>query len=134
MKLIYEASNIIEAHLILNLLEQAELVARIDGEYLQGGIGELQAIGGIRVMVQESDFSQAQDIVRQWDAGSIQANSPEKTNNINKKPANPYGVVALVMAVNAVVFLAIGASGSDSTFLFIAAGFFCASIVLGIMS
>jgi len=128
MKLIYEASNIIEAHLILNLLEQAKLVARIDGEYLQGGIGELQAIGGMRVMVQESDFSQAQDIIQQWDAGS------PKEDSINKKPANPYGVVALLMAVNAVVFLAIGASGSDSTFLFIAAGFFCASIVLGIMS
>jgi hypothetical protein len=62
MKLIYQASNTIEAHMILNLLEQAELRARIDGDYLQGGIGELQAVGGIRVMVAENDYADAHEI------------------------------------------------------------------------
>ena len=53
MKLLYEAANTVEAHMILNLLEQSSLSARIDGEYLQGGVGELQAIGIVRVMVDE---------------------------------------------------------------------------------
>jgi hypothetical protein len=48
--------------MIVNLLEQAELRARVDGDYLQGGIGELQAVGGIRVMVAENDYADAQEI------------------------------------------------------------------------
>lgn len=67
MKLLYEAANSIEAHMILNLLEQANLSARIDGEYLQGGIGELPAMGVVRVMVEEGDFVEAKSIVQQWD-------------------------------------------------------------------
>jgi len=68
MKLLYEASNTVEAHMILNLLEQSGLTARIDGEFLQGGIGDLQVIGIVRVMVEESDYQQAKLIIQEWDA------------------------------------------------------------------
>ncbi|MFT6350374.1 MAG: hypothetical protein ACJAYB_003422 [Psychromonas sp.] len=68
MKLLYEAQNTVEAHMILNLLEQSDLSARIDGEYLQGGIGELQAIGIVRVMVEEKDYLEAKRIIQEWDA------------------------------------------------------------------
>jgi hypothetical protein len=59
MKLIYEASNTIEGHMILNLLEQAGLSGRVDGDYLQGGMGDLQTIGVIRVMVEDIDYDKA---------------------------------------------------------------------------
>jgi len=68
MKLLYEASNAVEAHMILNLLEQSGLSARIDGEFLQGGIGDLQVTGLVRVMVDENDYQQAKLIVQEWDA------------------------------------------------------------------
>ena len=68
MKLLYEASNTVEAHMILNLLENSGLSARIDGEYLQGGVGELQAIGIVRVMIDEADYQDAQLIIQEWDA------------------------------------------------------------------
>lgn len=67
MKLLYEAQNNIEAHMILNLLEQAGLNARIDGEYLQGGAGELQASGTARIMINEDLYSEAKIIIEQWD-------------------------------------------------------------------
>lgn len=67
MKLLYNASNSIEGHMILNLLEQEGLRARIDGEYLQGGVGELQAIGLVRVLVEEDDYETAKKIVDRWD-------------------------------------------------------------------
>lgn len=35
MKVVYQASNAVEAHMILHLLEQQGLAGRIDGEYLQ---------------------------------------------------------------------------------------------------
>lgn len=68
MRLLYQAANTVEAHMIVNLLEQEGLAARIDGEYLQGGIGDLPAFGLIRVMAAEEDFERAQQIVAQWDA------------------------------------------------------------------
>lgn len=54
--------------MILNLLEQTGVSARIDGEYLQGGVGELQAIGLVRVMIEESDYPEAKQIIQEWDA------------------------------------------------------------------
>lgn len=54
--------------MILNLLEQAGLSGRVDGEYLQGGVGELQAVGLVRVMVEERDYAEAKRIVQAWDA------------------------------------------------------------------
>ncbi|MES2015926.1 MAG: DUF2007 domain-containing protein [Pseudomonadota bacterium] len=79
MKLLYQAAHSVEAHMIVNLLEQQGVAARIDGEYLQGGIGDLPAFGLVRVMVAEDDFAQAQAIVTQWDAqqpASMEAPAP----------------------------------------------------------
>ncbi len=67
MKLVYEAPNIVEAQIVKDLLIQAGLNARVDGEYLQGGIGELPAVSMVRVLVADSDFTEAQDVIRDWD-------------------------------------------------------------------
>lgn len=68
MKCIFEASSGLEAHMISNLLQQAGIVARIDGEYLQGGIGELQAMGFVRVLVDDADYIHAQQVIKSWDS------------------------------------------------------------------
>lgn len=65
MKLLYEASNSLEAHMILNLLEQERLTARLDGEHLQGGLGELPAVT-IRVMIEEAHFEAGKKIIDEW--------------------------------------------------------------------
>ena len=85
MRLLYDASNGIEAHLILNLLEQSGLSARIDGEYLQGGMGDIQAMGIVRVMVEETDYTEAMTIIDAWDVKSPESDtdgaSANKLNN-----------------------------------------------------
>ncbi len=86
MKLLYEASNTIEAHMILNLLKQAGLSARIDGEYLQGGVGELPAIGLIRVMVDEADYTEARSIIQKWDSSQ-----PTDTPNTTARKKGSFG-------------------------------------------
>jgi hypothetical protein len=53
MRRVFEASSGLDAHMILNLLQQQGITGRIEGEYLQGGIGELQAMGFVRVLVSE---------------------------------------------------------------------------------
>ena len=73
MKCIFEASSGLEAHMISNLLQQAGIVARIDGEYLQGGVGELQAMGFVRVLVNDNDYKNAQEIIKSWDANQADA-------------------------------------------------------------
>jgi len=68
MKSVYEASTALDAHMILNLLEQEGIRGRVDGEYLPGGVGELQAINLVRVMVDETDYEPARRIIREWEA------------------------------------------------------------------
>jgi len=71
MKTVYEASSGLEAHMILNLLQQRGIDCRIEGEYLQGGVGELQAMNFVRVLVDESDYDKAMTVIEEWDATQI---------------------------------------------------------------
>lgn len=71
MMVVYNASNSIEAYLIKNLLEQQEITAYIFGDYLQGGVGEIPAIGLVTVNVSNSDYTNAKAIVDEWDASVI---------------------------------------------------------------
>lgn len=97
MKLLYEAPNTVEANMILHLLEQAGLTARIDGEYLQGGIGEIQAIGVVRVMVEENDYAEAQKIITKWD--EKQPEQELTTQAIKKKHSFSTAIIGFVSGV-----------------------------------
>jgi hypothetical protein len=79
MKSVYEASSTLDAHMILNLLEQEGIQGRVDGEYLPGGIGELQAINLVRVMVDEADYEKAAQVIRDWEA--IEVDKEERTKD-----------------------------------------------------
>ncbi len=68
MKCVYEASTGLDAHMVLNLLEQRNISGRIDGEYLQGGIGELSTMGFVRVLVADEDYAEAVQIISEWEA------------------------------------------------------------------
>src|SRR3954468_13937004 len=86
MKTLYQASNAIEAHMIADLLEQQRISARVDGEYLQGALGELPAAGLVKVMVAEEDYAAARAIVDRWDT---------------EQPAQPLTAVPARAAVSA---------------------------------
>ena len=64
---VFEASSGLDAHMILNLLQQQGISGRIEGEYLQGGIGELQAMGFVRVVVSEEDHAAAKKVISEWE-------------------------------------------------------------------
>ena len=68
MKSVYDASNNIEAHLVMHQLQQAGIDATIQGEYLQGGVGDLPAAGNVRVMVPANDFEEARSVIADWEA------------------------------------------------------------------
>jgi hypothetical protein len=66
LKILFDANDSIEAHLLLGLLKQAGIVGTVSGEFLQGAMGELPALGLVKVHVNESDFSTAQEVVANW--------------------------------------------------------------------
>jgi len=65
---VFETSTGLDAHMILNLLQQYGISGRIEGEYLQGGVGELQAMGFVRVLVSEDDYANARKIIDEWES------------------------------------------------------------------
>ena len=68
MKTIYHADNTLDAYIVLNMLAQENIEARVEGEYLQGGIGELPPDGIVRVVVDEENVSSARAIIKAWAA------------------------------------------------------------------
>ena len=66
MKTVLHALNSLEAHVIKGLLESEGIASNIQGEFLQGAMGELPANGLIRVVVDEDDYEQASDVINNW--------------------------------------------------------------------
>ncbi len=66
MIIIYRAANIADAHLIRQMLEAEGIPAFIQGEYLQGAVGELPANTEILVHVADDNVEAARAIVDEW--------------------------------------------------------------------
>ncbi len=80
MKKLYEASSALEAHMFLDVLRQQGIIGAMEGQYLPGAIGELPANGLVRVMVDEQDWPQAQQILQAWEQSqpALEAAAPSK--------------------------------------------------------
>ena len=63
MRTVYEAANIIDAHLVRMALEAEGIPAFVRGEALTGGMGELGVFGLVAVMVPDAAWPQARDVV-----------------------------------------------------------------------
>jgi hypothetical protein len=64
MRIAYHAESLIDAHLVKNALEQADIPAFIAGEFLTGAVGQLPARDFLAVMVPEAAADAAESIVR----------------------------------------------------------------------
>lgn len=67
MRELYQPANAIEANLLLHVLQSEGVRVRLDGEYLQGAMGELPAAGLLRIMVEDEDYAHGREIVADWD-------------------------------------------------------------------
>jgi len=68
MKKVYDADSVVEAHMVVNLLEQAGITGHLEGEYLQSGVGELPAGHSVGVCVNSDDVPAAREVIQQWEA------------------------------------------------------------------
>jgi hypothetical protein len=73
MRIIYRAQNLIDAHLVKDALESADVPAFISGEYLTGGVGQLPAMDYVAVLVPESSVDVAEPIVREIERALAEA-------------------------------------------------------------
>ena len=100
MKSVFETSVGIEAHMIKNLLALNEVQSEIFGEHLQGGVGDLQAVGIVRVMVVDEDYPDAHKIVTDWEASQ-----PPISYEVENNKTTSYGSVLLSFIAGAVMML-----------------------------
>ncbi|HEY5613396.1 MAG TPA: DUF2007 domain-containing protein [Lysobacter sp.] len=63
MKVVYEAANLIDAHLVKHALEETGMPVFLRGEALLGGMGELPLFGVVAVCVPDSAWPEARAIV-----------------------------------------------------------------------
>ena len=69
MRVVYEAANVIDAHLVRQALEHAGLPAWVRGEALTGGMGELGVFGLVAVMVPDDCVPAAREVVEALQLG-----------------------------------------------------------------
>ncbi len=60
---VFEALNSLEAHLVKIRLIGEGIDAQVGGDYLQGAMGELPAMGFLKVWVQDRDVPRARAII-----------------------------------------------------------------------
>jgi hypothetical protein len=87
MKPVYDAANLIDAHLVRHALEDAGLPVFIRGEALTGGIGELPVYGMVQVCVPDAAWAEAEAIVRALDFGQPPDADPEADWDPSLAPA-----------------------------------------------
>jgi hypothetical protein len=75
VKIVYQAENIIDAHLVKNALEHDGITAFVSGQYLTGAAGELPPIALVNVMVAEVDWPRARPIAECIDAALAERRS-----------------------------------------------------------
>ena len=66
---VFHPLNSIEAHLVKILLAGEGIEAQVLGDYLQGGVGELPALGTLQVQVNEKDEARARAVIERWQQG-----------------------------------------------------------------
>src|SRR5689334_10103757 len=76
---VYECTLPVKAHMICDLLSQAGISARVDGEFLAGAGGELPLGNTIKVRVDPSRASDAREVIASW----------EKSQPTDKTPGPP---------------------------------------------
>lgn len=67
---VFTAQNSIEANIVKGMLEANDIHAYIEGEYLQGAIGELAGIDYAFVSVNEVNVEKALRLVNEYETGS----------------------------------------------------------------
>ncbi|MBN8715461.1 DUF2007 domain-containing protein [Thermomonas sp.] len=87
MRTVYDAANLIDAHLVKHALEDAGIPAFVRGEALTGGIGELGVFGLVAVMVADAAEPEARALIAQLQLGQVAAADGDRQVDADGLPA-----------------------------------------------
>lgn len=68
---VYRGNDYIEAQLLTGLLEQRGIAVFLQGALLQGGVGELPAMGHLSIMVDDADRIAAERLIAAYERGEL---------------------------------------------------------------
>lgn len=71
MRTVYDAANLIDAHLVRQALEAEGIPAFVRGEALIGGMGDLGVFGLVAVLVPDAAWIEARALVDDLNFGGI---------------------------------------------------------------
>lgn len=72
MRRIFEAHNILEAHIVAGLLKNNGIECHVSGHHLQGAVGDLPAIDFAHVYVHnEEDVPLASTLILQYESNQL---------------------------------------------------------------
>ena len=66
---VYQGSDYFEAQLLTGLMEQAGLQVFLQGAALQGGMGDLPALGHLSITVNDADGDRGLEIIQAYENG-----------------------------------------------------------------
>jgi len=64
---VYECTLAVEAHMVCDLLAGAGISARVEGEFLQTGAGELPVGNLVKVRVEPARAAEAREVIAEWE-------------------------------------------------------------------
>jgi len=76
---VFDALNSLEAHLVKIRLIGEGIPAQVGGDYLQGAMGELPALGFLKVWVEDRDAVRARAIIARMNDSSGNEHDQEST-------------------------------------------------------
>lgn len=88
--------------MIVDVLRQENIRARVEGEYLVGAMGGLPASGLVRVVVDEDDYELARRAVERWSATQADDTTPP-LRAVAARPRSPWGYFAAGVLAGAVL-------------------------------
>lgn len=74
---VFRCSDYVEAQLLAGLLRHHNIDVFLQGAHLQGGLGELPAMGHLSIMVDESERVAAERIITAYERGELQLNDED---------------------------------------------------------
>jgi hypothetical protein len=111
LKIIYNAGDLTEAHIVAGLLNANGIETHVGGYYLQGGIGELAAADFISIQVADDDVAVACAIIADYESSNEHINKHNNksdnnnSNAITAKKRNAYIAPLLVIALSLLLIL-----------------------------
>jgi hypothetical protein len=97
MQTIYQAANLADAHLLRQLLQDTGIPVHLNGEYLQGALGEVPPNTPILLMVPDEHAQTARALVLDWERATPQYDEASEDDTLASMsaiaPANRGGSV-----------------------------------------